>query len=110
MAINNPHINEKSNTAYNPTNLDYDGGAIVNQADKERATTRYTLDQISNSLIQTFFMNEEELLSSHMPLSNHPDITDENKYTGGEGELFHYGEVFLNLSIRLPLAITRSKM
>jgi len=57
------------------------------------ATTRMKLDEIGNSIIETFLANEDELLSSHMPLANQPTITDENKYSGQALDLSQYGVV-----------------
>ena len=45
------------------------------------ATTRMKLDEIGDSIIETFLANEDELLSSHMPLADQPTITDEIKYS-----------------------------
>ena len=57
------------------------------------ATTRIKLDEIGDSIIETFLANEDELLSSHMPLANQPTITDENKYSGQNLDLSQYGVV-----------------
>ena len=51
------------------------------------------LDEIGDSIIETFLANEDELLSSHMPLADQPTITDENKYSGQALDLSQYGVV-----------------
>ena len=51
------------------------------------------LDEIGDSIIETFLANEDELWSSHMPLADQPTITDENKYSGQALDLSQYGVV-----------------
>jgi hypothetical protein len=47
------------------------------------ATTRVTLDELGDSIIQTFLANEDELLSSNMPIAGSDNsLTDENKFGG----------------------------
>ena len=47
------------------------------------ATTRVTLDELGDNIIQTFLANEDELLSSNMPIAGSDNsLKDENKYGG----------------------------